>query len=86
MKIIVANGTPNSLSLQHATRMTVTEGPLKEFRDWVRERDLQGCRAVISVPADKAEDIANGVLFFASDLASWISGQTISIDGGRHMV
>lgn len=30
-----------------------------------------------------AQDIANGVLFFASDQASWISGQTISIDGGK---
>jgi len=28
-------------------------------------------------------DIANGVLFFASDHAGWISGQTISIDGGK---
>ncbi len=32
------------------------------------------------------EDIANGVLYFASDLGGWVSGQTISIDGGRHMV
>ena len=30
-----------------------------------------------------AQDIANGVVFFASDQASWISGQTISIDGGK---
>jgi 3-oxoacyl-[acyl-carrier protein] reductase len=29
------------------------------------------------------QDIANGVLFFASEQASWISGQTISIDGGK---
>lgn len=29
------------------------------------------------------EDIANGVLFFASDQAGWISGQTIAIDGGK---
>lgn len=32
-----------------------------------------------------AEDIANGVLYFASDMASWVTGQTISIDGGSHM-
>ena len=32
-----------------------------------------------------AEDIAGGVLYFASDLAKWVTGQTISIDGGRHM-
>jgi 3-oxoacyl-[acyl-carrier protein] reductase len=29
------------------------------------------------------DDIANGVLFFASDHASWITGQTLAIDGGR---
>jgi 3-oxoacyl-[acyl-carrier protein] reductase len=29
------------------------------------------------------EDIVNGVLFFASDQAGWITGQTLSIDGGR---
>ena len=29
------------------------------------------------------KDIANGVMFFASDQAGWISGQTISIDGGK---
>jgi 3-oxoacyl-[acyl-carrier protein] reductase len=34
----------------------------------------------------KAEDIANGVLFFASDLASWVTGQTISICGGSTII
>ena len=29
------------------------------------------------------QDIAYGVLFFASDQAGWISGQTLSIDGGK---
>jgi 3-oxoacyl-[acyl-carrier protein] reductase len=29
------------------------------------------------------EDIAHGVLFFASDYANWITGQVISIDGGK---
>jgi 3-oxoacyl-[acyl-carrier protein] reductase len=28
-------------------------------------------------------DIANAVLFFASDFAGWISGQTLSVDGGK---
>jgi 3-oxoacyl-[acyl-carrier protein] reductase len=31
----------------------------------------------------RAIDIANGVRFFTSDLASWVTGQTISIDGGH---
>jgi 3-oxoacyl-[acyl-carrier protein] reductase len=29
------------------------------------------------------EDIAHGVRFFASDRASWVTGQVISVDGGR---
>jgi len=29
------------------------------------------------------EDIAHGVLFFASDEAGWITGQVLSIDGGK---
>jgi 3-oxoacyl-[acyl-carrier protein] reductase len=28
-------------------------------------------------------DIANGVLFFASEYANWITGQVLSIDGGK---
>lgn len=31
----------------------------------------------------KPEDIAHGVLFFASDYAGWITGQVIAIDGGK---
>ena len=27
-------------------------------------------------------DIANGVLFFAAEQSSWVTGQTIAIDGG----
>jgi 3-oxoacyl-[acyl-carrier protein] reductase len=34
----------------------------------------------------KPEDIANGVRFFASDRAGWVTGQTISIDGGTTLL
>ena len=29
------------------------------------------------------EDVAQGVLYFASDQAGWVSGQTLAIDGGK---
>ncbi len=31
----------------------------------------------------RPEDIAHAVLFLASDYAAWITGQTLSVDGGR---
>ena len=31
----------------------------------------------------EAEDIANAVLFFASDLAGYVNGQVLSVDGGK---
>jgi 3-oxoacyl-[acyl-carrier protein] reductase len=31
----------------------------------------------------RPEDIANGVQFFAAERSSWVTGQTISIDGGH---
>ena len=31
------------------------------------------------------EDVAALILFLASDRASWMTGETIPIDGGRHL-
>jgi 3-oxoacyl-[acyl-carrier protein] reductase len=31
----------------------------------------------------RPEDIANAVLFFASEHASWITGETLGVDGGK---
>ena len=47
----------------------------------------EGQRALVDRIALKRlgtpEDIAYGVLFFASEYASWITGQVLSIDGGK---
>jgi 3-oxoacyl-[acyl-carrier protein] reductase len=55
-------------------------------RQWESYGD-DGQRALVDRIALKRlgtpDDIAHGVLFFASDYANWITGQVISIDGGK---
>lgn len=56
---------------------------IRQFESYGEE----GQRALVERFALKrlgsAEDIAHGVLFFASDYASWVTGQVLSVDGGR---
>ncbi len=55
-------------------------------RQW-ESYGAEGQRALVDRIALKrlgtAEDIANAVLFFASDNANWITGQVLSVDGGK---
>jgi 3-oxoacyl-[acyl-carrier protein] reductase len=65
----------------------VRSNPATE-RQW-QAMGADGQRALVEGLALKRlgspQDIANGVLFFVSDFAGWITGQTLSIDGGSHM-
>lgn len=55
-------------------------------RQW-QSYGAEGQQALVDRVAMKrlgtAEDIAHGVLFFASDYAGWITGQVLAIDGGK---
>ncbi|HET7585186.1 MAG TPA: SDR family oxidoreductase [Gemmatimonadaceae bacterium] len=63
----------------------VRSNPTTE-RQW-RSYGAEGQRALVERIALKRlgtpEDIAYGVLFFASERAGWITGQVLSIDGGK---
>ena len=56
------------------------------IRQWESYGD-DGQRAILERIATRRlgepEDIANGVLFFVGEEASWVTGQVISIDGGH---
>jgi 3-oxoacyl-[acyl-carrier protein] reductase len=63
----------------------VRSNPATE-RQWESYGD-EGQRALVDRIALKRlgtpDDIAHGVLFFSSDQAGWITGQVLSIDGGK---
>ena len=61
------------------TPMTATSRSPKEVEEHIEARKKM---AVLNRPG-KPEDIANAVLFLVSDEASFITGHTLYVDGGR---
>lgn len=56
------------------------------IRQWERYGEAGQKALVESISLKRlgaVDDIANGVLYFASDAAGWVTGQTLAIDGGR---
>lgn len=61
------------------TAMTATTRTPEEVKEHIAVRSAS---AVMGRPGTP-EDVANAVLFFASDESSFVSGQTLYVDGGR---
>jgi NAD(P)-dependent dehydrogenase (short-subunit alcohol dehydrogenase family) len=61
------------------TPLTGTTRTPEEVREHVRVRSEM---AVLKRPG-RVEELANAVLFFASDESSFVTGQTLCVDGGR---
>ena len=55
----------------------------KQWESYGAERQRQLIENIALKKLGTPEDIAHGVLFFASDYAGWITGQVLSIDGGK---
>lgn len=76
---------PWNITVNNIAPGFVRSNPATE-KQWQSYREEQQ-RAIIESIALKRlgapEDIMYGVLFFASEYASWITGQVLSIDGGR---
>ena len=55
----------------------------RQWDGWSAERKAQVLAGLNTGRLGTAADIAHAVLFLASEQASWITGQVISVDGGR---
>ena len=76
---------PWNITVNNIAPGFIRSNPTTE-RQW-KSYGEDGQRALIDRIALKRlgspDDIAHGVLFFASDYAGWITGQVLSIDGGK---
>ena len=55
--------------------------------DALNEKQIEAIKQLIPTKTlGVPEDIANAVLFFASDEAGYITGQTLNINGGMAMI
>jgi 3-oxoacyl-[acyl-carrier protein] reductase len=55
----------------------------KQWQSYGKEGQEKLLGSISTRRLGRPEDIAHAVLFFCSDFASWITGQTLSVDGGR---
>ena len=76
---------PHGITVNSVAPGFVKSNPMTE-RQW-EAMGAEGQAALIESMATRrlgsAEDIARAVLFFASEDSGWITGQTLSVDGGR---
>jgi 3-oxoacyl-[acyl-carrier protein] reductase len=55
----------------------------KQWQSYGEEGQAKLVEGIALRRLGRAEDIANGVRYFTSELAAWVTGQIISIDGGH---
>ena len=76
---------PHGITVNNVAPGFVLSNPNTE-RQW-ESYGAEGQKALIDGIALRRlgtpADIANAVLFFASEYAGWITGQTLQVDGGR---
>jgi 3-oxoacyl-[acyl-carrier protein] reductase len=55
----------------------------KQWESYGEEGQAKLMASIATRRLGRPEDISNAVLFFASEHSPWITGQTLSVDGGR---
>ncbi len=78
---------PFGITVNNVAPGFVRSNPTTE-RQWQSYGEEGQAKLLAGIPMrrlGRPEDIANAVCFFASEAAGWITGQTLSVDGGKFM-
>ena len=55
---------------------------IKQWNSYGAEKQNAIVEGIAMRRIGKPDDIANAVIFFSSDLANWVTGQTLAVTGG----
>lgn len=87
--VSISRSLARELAKHQITSNTICPGPIEtplflrnELPEEVKQERI---RSTLGGSMGKPEDIANGVLFFAADESSYITGQTLFICGGKSL-
>src|SRR5437899_931808 len=84
---VLGRSLANSLGSRNITVNTISPGITDtDMNPSIRDKDARSIDRVAAMTAlgrpGRADDIAEAVVFFASDDARWITGQTLDVNGG----
>jgi NAD(P)-dependent dehydrogenase (short-subunit alcohol dehydrogenase family) len=67
-----------------AVGAVASEGALRSWARFGADAESMGRRAPLR-RAGQPEDVARGILYFASEMSSWVTGETLGINGGPNL-
>jgi 3-oxoacyl-[acyl-carrier protein] reductase len=76
---------PYGITVNSVAPGVIRSNPSSE-KQWIAMGEEGQRRLMENIPLRRlgaSEDIANAVMFLVSDLATYITGQTLSVNGGR---
>ncbi|API61110.1 hypothetical protein BSL82_11740 [Tardibacter chloracetimidivorans] len=74
------------VSINAIVPVALTDGMARDFERRPGEYERQAARSALGYIGKPEEDIGGAAVFFASDAARYVTGQTLFVDGGVYML
>lgn len=84
-KTLAQEWAMNNVRINAVAPGTIESSGLKQYPPQIQERFAEGRKENLMGRFGTVEDVANAVLFYASDLSSYVSGTTLYVDGCEHL-